>query len=118
MRKVKLFKWEKIAESRLYAKVADGEGLFVQYGIDFEEVNDGVGSCTTAIIEMEDGTVRNMPLELIQFEKELTPLENLKKTMIDVNEFYVRRMNGQCKHGVPGGNGCEKCKDALAKGKG
>lgn len=51
--------------------IETGEGVFVQYGVDFEEAGDG-GICqyTSAIVEMPDGRVRNIPLHLIRFLKE------------------------------------------------
>lgn len=54
-----------------YVKVEDREGIFAQYGIDFEETRDG-GIChyTSAIVEMPDGSVRNMPLHMIRFLEE------------------------------------------------
>lgn len=44
-----------------------GEALFHQWGNDFEEFENGVGTYSTAIIELEDGTVKNVPVEHIQF---------------------------------------------------
>lgn len=66
MRKVKTFKWGK-NENRVFSKVEDGEGDFIQYGTDYEEFETGVGNFTTTVIEMPDGTVKNLPLDLIQF---------------------------------------------------
>ena len=66
MRKVKTFKWEK-NENRTFSKVEDGEGDFIQYGTDYEEFETGPGNFTTAVIEMPDGTVKNLALDLIQF---------------------------------------------------
>jgi len=66
MRKVKTFKWEK-NEDRTFSKVVDGEGVFIQYGTDYEEFETGPGNFTTAVIEMPDGTVKNLALDLIQF---------------------------------------------------
>ena len=55
---------------RKYVQVEDGEGIFVQYGTDFDEVRDVSCSVTSAIVEMPDGRVRNLPLNLIRFLKE------------------------------------------------
>ena len=65
-RKVKTFKWER-NENRTHSMVEDGEGVFVQYGVDYEEFETGPGNFTTAIVEMTDGTVKNISVDLIQF---------------------------------------------------
>lgn len=66
MRKVKTYKWER-NENRTFSKVEDGEGCFIQYGTDYEEFETGLGNFTTAVVEMPDGKVKNIPLDLIQF---------------------------------------------------
>ncbi len=43
------------------------EAVFHGFGLDFEELNDGVGSYTVAIVEMPDGTVELVPVDLVQF---------------------------------------------------
>ena len=48
-------------------KVAVGRGLLLQFGCDFEECQDGVGNYTTAVVEMPDGEVKNVPVEMIVF---------------------------------------------------
>lgn len=50
-------------------KVEDGRGLakFWKLGLDYEELRDGVGTYTSAIIEREDGTIENVPVEMIKF---------------------------------------------------
>ena len=50
-----------------YEKVAIGHGTFHQFGIDYEEFDTGLGQFTTAVVEMPDGSVRNVPLEMIVF---------------------------------------------------
>jgi len=54
-----------------YVHIETGEGLFVKYGTGFEKARDG-GICqyTSAIVEMPDGEVQNIPLHLIRFLKE------------------------------------------------
>lgn len=53
--------------------VADGikktllYGNFIQYGINFEDFEDGIGNYSSAIIEMPDGTVKNLAVEKIRF---------------------------------------------------
>ena len=66
MRKVMTFKWEQ-NKNRSFSKVEDGEGLFIQYGTDYEEFETGPGNFTTAIVEMPDGSVKNISVDLIQF---------------------------------------------------
>lgn len=45
------------------------EGLFHQFGSNYEEHNPGIGNYSTAIIEMENGDVKNIPVEDIRFIK-------------------------------------------------
>lgn len=49
-----------------------GAGKFIQYGCNYDayENEHGVGNFTTAIVEMDDGTVQNVPVELIKFVKD------------------------------------------------
>jgi len=47
--------------------VKDGRGWFHGWGTNFEELRDGVGQFSTAIIEREDGRIDNVPAELVQF---------------------------------------------------
>ncbi|RLC30410.1 hypothetical protein DRH13_04360 [Candidatus Woesebacteria bacterium] len=62
-RKVKIFKWD------CGKKVKDSVGIFHQWGSDFEEWEKGTVIFSTAIVEMEDGTIRNVHCEMIQFIK-------------------------------------------------
>lgn len=77
-RKVKIFKFEPAKdENGKYLtneqghhysnKIETGFGLFHQWGCDYEEFESGPGNYSTAIVEMEDGTVRNVPCDMIQF---------------------------------------------------
>jgi hypothetical protein len=45
-----------------------GSGIFLAWGVDYEELQNGVGMFSTAIIEMPDGTVKNWPVDMIRFE--------------------------------------------------
>jgi len=65
MRKVKVFKYNHSKENSPIEE--DGLGKFHQFGVAYEQFDEGVGNFTIAIVEMEDGTVRNIPVELIQF---------------------------------------------------
>lgn len=42
-------------------------GKFHQFGCDFEEFETGAVNFTTAVVEYDDGTVVNMPVQLIKF---------------------------------------------------
>ena len=53
-----------------YVQVEAGEGIFAQYGTDFEEHSGDLCSVSSAIVEMPDGSVRNMPLHMIRFLEE------------------------------------------------
>ena len=44
-----------------------GQGDFHGFGIDFFEFESGPGNYSTAIIELPDGTVKNVPVEHIRF---------------------------------------------------
>ena len=44
-----------------------GEGVFHCWGLDYEEMDIGAVNFTTGIVELDDGTVRNVPAENIQF---------------------------------------------------
>lgn len=70
-RKAVFYKWEKrtgtTALNGRFEKVLDGQGVFLGFGTDFEELNHGVGQFTTGIIELHDGTMKSVPVEMIQF---------------------------------------------------
>jgi len=68
MRKVKYF--HRIYKDGKYQEEKLGIGTFIQYGCNYEEFESGPGNYTTAIIELDDGTVLNHPIEYIQFIKE------------------------------------------------
>lgn len=45
-----------------------GAGNFHQFGLNCVESENGIGTYSTAIIEMPDGTVKNIDVELIRFD--------------------------------------------------
>ena len=55
-------------EKGIYDKVLKGQAIFHQFGIDFEECETGVGNYSTAIIELPDGSVKNIPVENVAFK--------------------------------------------------
>ena len=61
-RRVMVFKW------RDRGRVEVGAGNFHQFGTDCEEFEDGGFSFSTAIVEMRDGNVVNVLVELIRFD--------------------------------------------------
>lgn len=50
-----------------YELVLQGVATFHQFGMDYEEFEEGPGNYSTAIIELADGTVKNVPVENIEF---------------------------------------------------
>ena len=66
-RKVVVFKYDRPKGQIHYDKVPVGPGIFHQFGVDYEEFETGPGNFSTAIVEMPDGTVQNVPVELIVF---------------------------------------------------
>lgn len=66
MRKVQWYIYEQ-ANGKYYDKVYKGDALFHQWGIDYEEFETGLGNFSTAIIELPDGTVKNIPADMIVF---------------------------------------------------
>lgn len=65
MRRVEIFARNK---STGWVCTPTGEkGIFHQFGIDHIEYESGPGMFTTAVVEMDDGTVRNIQVELIKF---------------------------------------------------
>jgi hypothetical protein len=72
MRKVIFYRWERIKDNpSKFEKIIDGSGLFHQWGCDYEEFESGPGNFSTAIIELPDGSIKNIYAEMIEFvEKE------------------------------------------------
>ena len=67
MRDVIVFKYERKEGNAHFDKVDDGRGKFHCWGVNFEELRDGAGNYSTAIIERADGIVESVPAEMIQF---------------------------------------------------
>lgn len=47
--------------------VEKGEAVFHTFGVNCQEFSNGVGTFTTAIIELPDGTLKNLPVEQVRF---------------------------------------------------
>ena len=66
-RKVSVYEYQKVYGESYYDKFPIGDGVFHQFGVDYEEFETGPGNYSTAIVEMPDGSVKNVPVELIVF---------------------------------------------------
>ena len=62
MRNVKVYKGETVREA-----------VFLQFGIDCEELQGGVGHYTAAICEWPDGRIESIPVNMVRF---ITPRNN------------------------------------------
>ena len=67
-RKVVVYEWEREGVNLYSKKVRIGEGIFHQFGVDYEEFETGPGNFTTAIVEMPDGEIKNIPVGLVVFK--------------------------------------------------
>lgn len=73
MRKVQVFKYEqrKCEDNCVRSfRVEDFIGTFHQFGVGYEELDGGVGNFTTMVIERDDGTITDPPLQMCQFIQE------------------------------------------------
>lgn len=52
----------------VFEKVLKGRAIFHEFGVDYEEFDSGPGNFSTAVIELPDGTVKNVPVENIAFK--------------------------------------------------
>jgi len=57
------------SKSGSYEKVWVGTATFHQFGLDYQDLDGGIGTFSTAIIELGDGTIKNVPVELVEFVK-------------------------------------------------
>ena len=67
-RNVFVYEYRKVDGKSYYDMFPIGEGIFHQFGVDYEEFETGPGNYSTAIVEMPDGSVKNVPVELIVFK--------------------------------------------------
>lgn len=67
MRRVKVQKFERRGNPPRWVRVPNGEGLFHQWGVAFEEFETGPGNYTVAIVERDDGTVETVDAGLVTF---------------------------------------------------
>lgn len=66
-RKAKIYEYKPKGTPARMIRVKTGVGLFHQWGVAYEEFETGAGNYSTAIMEMEDGTIKNVPAEDIEF---------------------------------------------------
>ena len=64
-RKVEWYEYER--NSGKVESVFQGTALFHEFGVDYEEFESGHGNYSTAIIELPDGTIKNVYVTCIQF---------------------------------------------------
>jgi len=70
-RPVTVFEWWRPGNalySAPFEKRAVGAGNFHQFGFDCTETSESIGTYSTAIVEMPNGEVKNVPVELIRFD--------------------------------------------------
>ena len=85
MRRVKYYEYEKAGN--VFDRVLKGDATFHQFGVDYEEFETGPGNFSTAIIELPDGTIKNIPVELIEFDTESWKVE--AKELCDSGKFIA-----------------------------
>lgn len=72
-RRVRLYKWfqpkadSSISPIPAATKEPDGFGYFHDFGLDFEQMEFGVGTYSVALVETLHGEVRSIPVDLIEF---------------------------------------------------
>lgn len=66
-RQVKYYGYERAVGTTKDIKIFKSEATFHEFGVSYEEFESGPGNYSTAIIELPDGTVKNVPVEDIEF---------------------------------------------------
>lgn len=69
-RPVTVYEWRRDSNKTtgLFEKHAVGAGNFHKFGLNCCETEDSIGTYTSAIVEMPDGHVLNIDVELIRFD--------------------------------------------------
>ena len=62
---VEIYDWVKTNGS-VAKEIMIGVGEFLAWGIDFTQTDTGPGMYSTAIVKMDDGHIKNVPVELIR----------------------------------------------------
>ena len=60
-------------EKEKYERKVSYTGVFHSFGVDFMEFETGPGNYSTAIVEMPDGSVQNVPVDMIKFVSPMEP---------------------------------------------
>ena len=66
-RKVEVYQYVKVPNESKLDRVYKCMATFHQFGVDYKEFETGPGNYSTAIVEYENGEVKNVPVELIKF---------------------------------------------------
>lgn len=66
-RPVDVYQYEKNPESMVMELNKVGSGRFLEFGLDVHEQDFSAASFSTALVEMPDGTVKNIDVDLIRF---------------------------------------------------
>lgn len=74
-----------------YANKEFENGIFHQFGINYEELSCGVGHWTTAIVELEDGKIVTPAADMIQFINVNEPEWHDEAIKPQVNKWVVVR---------------------------
>ena len=72
-RSVEVYEIKYNSDTRKREKELIGRGVFHRFGVDFEEFELGAGTYSTAIVEMPDGSVQNVPVDMIKFTSPMEP---------------------------------------------
>ena len=54
-------------ETNKYEKVEVGPVKFLEFSVNYDQCENGVGTYASAIVELADGRLDNVPVEMIQF---------------------------------------------------
>ena len=66
-RPVQTYIWKRLEDDNYSSRVKDEIGTFLSFGCDYIEYETGIGNFSTAIIELDDGIVRNIAVDDIDF---------------------------------------------------
>ena len=67
MRKVMVSEYKKAEGTPMRILQEKGVAEFHQFGVDFEELENGTGNYSTAIVEWPDGKISNVAVQLVRF---------------------------------------------------
>ncbi len=66
MRQVNVFKRKKYGHGD-FRRVLDGVAKFHEFGCQYDEYDNGIGSYSVAIVEWDNGKVESIPVDDIEF---------------------------------------------------